>query len=213
MTKKYDTLVLIGRFQPVHNAHAAMIARATKLAKQLIIIVGSANQPRTYKNPWTSHERRLMLQYVCNTIPDTECAVRFEENIDTIYNNAAWASRVQAIVAKHTIPGENIAIIGHKKDDTRYYLDMFPQWGYEDVESVEPLNATNVRELYFRRDANINFLANVIPKPVCAFLDTWKNSSEHEQIIREREFAEVYKRQFSGLQYEPVFVTVDVVYV
>ena len=54
MTKKYDTLVFIGRFQPVHNAHLEIIRRATTLARQVVIIVGSANQPRTYKNPFTS---------------------------------------------------------------------------------------------------------------------------------------------------------------
>ena len=100
--KQYHTLVLIGRFQPVHSAHAEIIRRAAKMAKQVIIIVGSANQPRTYKNPWTSKDRELMLQNVINEIDDTmdECMIRVEHNIDTVYNDTAWASRVQAIVGK-----------------------------------------------------------------------------------------------------------------
>ena len=58
--KKYHTLVLIGRFQPVTVAHAEIIRRAMVMAKQLVIIIGSANQPRTYKNPWTSKDREMM---------------------------------------------------------------------------------------------------------------------------------------------------------
>ena len=72
---KYNTLVLIGRFQPVHNAHYEIIRRATQLAKQVVIIVGSAKQPRTYKNPWTGHERRLMLQNVCDSF-ESDCSIR-----------------------------------------------------------------------------------------------------------------------------------------
>jgi len=211
---KYDTLVLIGRFQPVHNAHAEIIRRASQLAKQIIIIVGSAKQPRTYKNPWTGHERRLMLDNVCETIYKERCeaSFRIEENTDTIYNNPAWAVRVQAIVAKYTKSTDNIAIIGHKKDSTTAeYLNMFPQWGYEEVELIQPLNATNIRDLYFRRNANMNFLASVIPPSVRQWLEGWQCSPDYEQIIKEREHIETYKKQYSSLPYAPVFVTTDAV--
>ena len=218
MTKKYHTLVLIGRFQPAHNAHAAIIRRATTLAKQVIIIVGSAKQPRTYKNPWTSHERRLMLQNVCddiyndNLLKDNECAIRIEENIDTIYNDQAWAARIQTIVAKYTASDNKIGIIGHKKDDqTSSYLQMFPQWGYENVELIEPLHATNIRDLYFRNNANMNFIAGVMPSVIYRLLDGWRDTPDYMQIIHEREFVDNYKKQYSSLPYAPVFVTVDAV--
>jgi len=208
---KYDTLVLIGRFQPVHNAHAEIIYRASQMAKQLIIIVGSAKQPRTFKNPWTGYERRTMLHNIIASIRTT-CDIRIEENTDTIYNNPAWAGRIQAIVGKYTKSTDNIAIIGHKKDSsTTEYLEMFPQWGYEDTPSIQPLNATNIRDIYFRKDTNINFLASVVPQPVLQLLEDWKVSDEYEQVIHEREFVDMYKKQFASLQYDPVFVTVDAV--
>ena len=62
MSKKYDTLVLIGRFQPFHNAHLEIIKRSTALCDKLIVITGSAAQPRTYKNPFTSQEREQMIK-------------------------------------------------------------------------------------------------------------------------------------------------------
>ena len=213
MTKQFDTLVLIGRFQPVHNAHVEIIRRAAAQANQVIIIVGSAKQPRTYKNPWTSHERRLMLQNVVDQIVPDESgvSVRIEENIDTIYNDQAWAVRVQAIVAKYTSAGDKIGIIGHRKDDTSFYLSMFPQWGFSEVELIQPLNATNIRDLFFRRDANMNFLSSVLPQPVLRMLEGWKGSPDYEQVIKEREFVESYKKQYSSLPYAPIFVTVDAV--
>ena len=97
MTKKYDTLVLIGRFQPLHSAHLEIIKRATALTDQLVIIVGSANQPRTYKNPFTFDERAGMIKSATRGL---NMQVFVEPNTDTIYNDQAWAVRVQGIVSK-----------------------------------------------------------------------------------------------------------------
>lgn len=211
--KKYHTLVLIGRFQPVTVAHAEIIRRAMEMAKQLVIIIGSANQPRTYKNPWTSKEREMMLSNVVRDLPDAQCMVRLEHNIDTIYNDQAWVTRVQKIVAKYTLNEDHIGIIGHKKDESSFYLDSFPQWVFEEIELLQPLNATNVRDLYFRLDANMNFIHGVLPPSVSRMLEGWWDTPEYNQVVAERLFVEQYKKQYSSLPYAPVFVTVDAVVV
>ena len=209
MSKKYDTLVYIGRFQPVHSAHLEIIRRALQLADQVIIIVGSANQPRTYKNPFTSQERELMLR---ESIKDlTGAPIRIEHNIDTIYNDQAWATRVQGLVAKNTLSSDKIGIIGHDKDESTFYLKMFPQWKRENVELIEPLNATDIRDLYFRKQANLRYLSAVVPAAVNQFLYEFVTTLEYEQIIREREFVAEYKKQYESLPYPPIFVTTDAV--
>jgi bifunctional NMN adenylyltransferase/nudix hydrolase len=206
--KKYDTLVFIGRFQPIHNAHVEIIRRATELAKQVIIIVGSAKQPRTYKNPFTAHERTDLLKLVYQ-VGDKNTSIRLDTNTDTIYNDDAWAIRVQSIVAKYTYAGEKIGIIGHKKDLTSDYLNMFPQWSLEEVESIEPLHATDIRDLFFRRDVNMNFVKHVVPANVFMFLENFRNTREFEQIVKEREFLIECKRPYVSLPYPPIFVTSD----
>jgi bifunctional NMN adenylyltransferase/nudix hydrolase len=208
MSKKYDTLVLIGRFQPFHNAHLEIIKRATALANGLIIITGSANQPRTYKNPFTSIERERMIKAATSGL---SLGIVVEANPDTIYNDQAWAVRVQSIVAKYTTPNEKIAIIGHKKDESSFYLDMFPQWAFEDVEEIEPLSAVNIRDLYFKRDCNMSFIKGVVPRTTFDFLEQFKSTPEYEQVIREREFVIKYKQQYASLPYPPIFSTADAV--
>ena len=210
MSKKYDTLVLIGRFQPFHTAHLLLASRATALANKLIFICGSANQPRTYKNPFVFAERRQMIYEATRGFTGV-LNVIIEPNPDTIYNDQAWAVRVQALVAKNTDPGERIGIIGHRKDPSSFYLDMFPQWGFEEVELLEPLDATDIRELYFKRDVNMNFIKGVVPATTFDFLEGFKDSPDYEQIIREREFVVEYKKQYAGLKYPPIFVTSDAV--
>lgn len=208
MSKKYNTLVLIGRFQPFHNAHLEIVKRATALCDKLVIVVGSARQPRTYKNPFSFDERRNMIRAATAGL---SMQISIEPNIDTIYNDNAWAVRVQQIVAQHTIPGDRIGIIGHKKDDSSFYLDMFPQWGYEDVELVEFLSAVNIRDLYFKSDLNFNFLKSVVPESTLEFLESFSKTKEYEQIIREREFVANYKKQYASLPYPPIFSTADAV--
>jgi bifunctional NMN adenylyltransferase/nudix hydrolase len=208
MSKKYDTLVLIGRFQPFHTAHLLLAHRATALADKVIFIVGSANQPRTYKNPFTFAERYKMIKYATGGLA---LDIQVEANPDTIYNDQAWAVRVQTLVAKHTKPGDRIGIIGHKKDPSSFYLDMFPQWGFEEVELLEPLDATDIRELYFKRDVNMKFIKGVVPQTTYDFLDEFKDTAEYEQVIKEREFVVNYKKQYASLPYPPIFSTADTV--
>ncbi len=206
--KKYDTLVFIGRFQPLHLAHLEIMKRATALCDQLIVIVGSANQPRTYKNPFTFAERSQMIQDAAGSL-GLELIV--EPNIDTIYNDQAWAVRVQNIVAENTRPGAQIAVIGHKKDESSFYLNMFPQWGFVNIDLIEPLNATDVRDLFFRTDFNSNFIKNVLPPSTYNLLMEFSKTPDFAQIIREREFVASYKKQYASLPYPPIFVTADAV--
>lgn len=214
MSKKYDTLVLIGRFQPFHNAHLEIVKRATALCDKLIIVVGSSRQPRTYKNPFSFEERARMIREATMGL---SLQISIEPNIDTIYNDQAWAVRVQQIVAKHTWdnygPKDDmkVGIIGHKKDDSSFYLDMFPQWGYEDVELVEFLSAVNIRDLYFKEDLNFNFLKSVVPESTLTFLENFSTTEEYAQIIRERKFIAEHNKQYAGLKYPPIFSTADAV--
>ena len=208
MSKPYGTIMLIGRFQPLHNAHLEIIKRCAKLTDQLVIIAGSAKQPRTYKNPFTFSERRGM---ILAATAGLSMQVYVEPNIDTIYNDQAWAVRVQGIHSKYRILGTKDAVIGHKKDDSSFYLDMFPQWEYINVEQIEPLSAVDIRDLYFRNDANMRFIQGVVPETTFNFLEVFKETPEYGQIIREREFVANYKKQYASLPYPPIFSTADAV--
>ena len=61
--------VVLGRFQPFHKGHAAMIIAAENYRKEnnpelkLIIAVGSSNRPQTLKNPWSDSERIEMILF------------------------------------------------------------------------------------------------------------------------------------------------------
>lgn len=213
MSKRFDVAVVIGRFQPVHNAHVEMLRRAGEQAERVIVVVGSAHKPRTYKNPWVSRERAAML--IEATVPlqkSTGAKYVIEHNRDTIYNDQAWAVRVQELVNKNCDPDAKIALFGHKKDPSSFYLNMFPQWEFVEQELIENLNATQIRQIYFSPDTfNFNWFSGVLPDSTIAYLRWFKDSPEYRTIVREKEFLEKYRKQFEVLPYPPIFVTADAV--
>lgn len=230
--KKYDVLVFIGRFQPIHNSHLDIIEHAYRLASDVVIIVGSANQPRTVKNPWTQDERATMIKGALwdRRIDQYDPHVHIEYNEDSPYNDEAWVTRVQNIVAKYTnkyvgrwSPGMGIAqkearvgIIGHKKegDLSTFYLDYFPQWDFVDFGEYSAINrvdATYIRDIYLNPTLIIDGIKEAVSKSVFHYLLNWRNTAEYKNLVAEKEFMDKYKAQYSSMPYPPTFVTADAV--
>jgi len=209
---KYDLVIFIGRFQPLHNAHVEIIQRAFTYAPEVLVAVGSSFLPQTFKNPFTFLDRETII-YESVEVPKS-CDLTVVPIVDTVYDNQAWAVRLQNIVEKEFTRGRpsKVAIIGHHKDESSFYLDMFPQWDVIEVSAIEPLNATSIRELYFDPiKVNLNFIKGVVPEYTLQYMTEFMETEEYRQIVREREFIDNYKKQFASLAYPPVFVTADAV--
>ncbi len=56
--------LFIGRFQPLHKGHIAVIRNLIKKYDKVIVGIGSAEKSRTKTNPFTADERRVMLEIV-----------------------------------------------------------------------------------------------------------------------------------------------------
>jgi bifunctional NMN adenylyltransferase/nudix hydrolase len=135
---------------------------------------------------------------------------------DSMYNDQAWAIRVQSAIDaacyRHFGSADlKIGIIGHEKDESSFYLKMFPQWEHIDVELIETLHSTDIRSMYFAYGMTRSYLKGVIPTWVYDQLETFSKTEEFSQVVRERDFIRDYKKQFAALPYPPVFVTADAV--
>ena len=226
----YDYLVFILRGQPFHLGHKSVIDIAFKRANNVILFLGSANRPRSPRNPWTFEERREMIEAAYRV--GKPCPLYIEPLNDHLYVDNNWVKEVQATVQRlvelSDIPNPKIGLIGHAKDNSSYYLKKFPQWG----ESVEVggykehhlCNATDIRELYFMPEhwdiANQPGLTydrwkDDCPDTTIDFLDSFKLTKEYEHLRDEQEYCEQYKKdhQYPGKPYKPIQVTVDAVVV
>ena len=61
MEKKYKVGLYIGRFQPFHMGHLSIVKRALKECDTLVIAIGSSQENRTKKNPFTFEERKAFI--------------------------------------------------------------------------------------------------------------------------------------------------------
>ena len=209
----YDTAILIGRFEPVHTGHLALLQRALDEAHQVIVIVGSAFQARTPKNPFTWQERAEMLLGSLSE-PDRERVSVVP--VRDYYDEQRWVRAVQVAVSARTKPGERIGLVGHFKDATSSYLSQFPGWQLIPMERQGRIDATMIRDAYFGATAETIPIAlspfhDVLPKPTRTLLEKFATQSDYAELQNEWRMLRGYREAWAAAPYPPVFVTVDAV--
>lgn len=213
MGKKYDLIIYIGRFQPPHLAHIKLMEMALDRAKELLVLVGSAVQPRTTKNPWTWQERAEMGK---QSLP-SDARVRFLPLHDVLYNDQQWVLNVQSAVEEvATMIGadpDKIAIIGHSKDDTSYYLQMFPQWKAIDAPNIDDIHAADIRAAYWMMQPEDfdDKIGSKLPEAIHNYLKAFALRPEYEQLVKEYKFLLNYWSAWEGLRHPVQFITCDAV--
>ncbi len=219
---EYDYLVFIGRFEPFHNGHAAVARHALGKAGKLVFLVGSADTPRTIRNPWTVAERAVMIQAALDGDADR---LLIRPLRDHLYNEAQSIAGVQRTVAEavRSDGGDaaqaRIGLVGMDKDASSYYLREFPQWPLVDVQHTETLSATELRRYLFEA-GDIDFhgallmLRGNVPAPVYEMLEAFRrNSPAYAQLVAEYRFIQQYRAAWKDAPYPPTFVTTDAVVV
>lgn len=218
----YDYLVFIGRFEPFHNGHAAVARLALSRARKVIFLIGSADTPRTTRNPWSVPERQVMIEAA---LPEAANRLIFRGLRDHLYNEAQWVANVQrlvgeAIASDPAAPAEpRIGLVGKDKDASSYYLREFPQWSLIDAAHTETLSATELRRYLFEANqvnthGGLMLIRANVPGPVFEMLDAFRRSSPaFAQLVREFEFLRDYRAQWTQSPYPPTFVTTDAVVV
>lgn len=222
MDKKYDMAVFIGRLEPFTEAHRRNVQTALNNAKKVTVIIGSANAPRSHRLPFTFEERAAMVKAA---FPADADRIYCEPVEDTIYNDEQWVKNVQAAV-KHAFtaafgawhPLAKVALVGHGKDSTSFYLKLFPQWESINVPNHKNINATDVRKKFFSVDSMYEPIMNVLsldelPQSTIDFLHKFSMSPDYSNIVDEYEFVKKYRSAWDAAPFPPTFVTVDSVIV
>ncbi|CAN7208290.1 bifunctional nicotinamide-nucleotide adenylyltransferase/Nudix hydroxylase [Acidovorax sp. LjRoot117] len=209
----YDTAIYIGRFEPVHTGHLALLQRALDSARNVIVVVGSAWQARSPKNPFTWQEREAMLH---EALPAADRARVRVLPVRDYYNEAVWVQAVRRGVAEIAGADANIGLVGHFKDATSSYLSAFPGWQLIHVERQGRIDATAIRDAYFGAtpatvQAALAPLAAEIPPSTLTALERFAHTPHYPALQEEWRMLRRYREAWSAAPYPPVFVTVDAV--
>ena len=214
MNKKYDFGIVIGRFQPFHLAHQNLIQHSLSLAEKVIVILGSARSASDVKNPFTPAMREEIIR-AC--FPEDAKRLIFRSVRDYPYNDHVWTAEVQNIVSEISEEDSaKIAMVGFFKDRSSYYLNLFPQWHFEEFyisdKKLLSLNATLIRERFFTESEDWK---EFLPTQVSAALDVFRQTEIFPNLQKEFAYLQKYKAdtKFVGVPYQATFLTTDAVVV
>jgi len=219
---KYDLLVFIGRFQPLHLGHNSVINKALTLSKRVLVLVGSANRSRCERNPWTFEERKLMI--TANYLNEYQNGRLIVKPLnDHMYHDDLWVQETQDTIRKavlSSLEGNNehhysdglndvsVGLIGCEKDHTSYYLNLFPTFGSERVDYVVPLNSTDIRNIYFD-SGDLDKIESAVTSTTKTALGAFTWTQEYSKLQDEIAFNKQYKE--SVAKYPRIEHTVDAV--
>jgi bifunctional NMN adenylyltransferase/nudix hydrolase len=212
---QYDYTVFIGRFRPFHNGHLAVVKRAIALGRHAIVMVGSCGQARSHRNPFVFREVEAFIRG----------SLSVEENLRLTvvplmdrYNDVAWTRDVlvaarNVILQRQQEPrAAKVCLIGHHKDQSSDYLDLFPQWAKEGVADTTKLSATPIRDDYFAdAKAAIATWSEAVPACVGGFMESFAATSDYARLVEEAEAVRAHKALWKDAPYEPTFTSADAV--
>ncbi|MBU2724805.1 bifunctional nicotinamide-nucleotide adenylyltransferase/Nudix hydroxylase [Acidithiobacillus ferridurans] len=212
MPENFDLLVFIGRFQPVHSSHLSIMQAALHRARRLLVLVGSTNVTRSTKNPFSFAERSVMIRA---SMGELESRVQVCPIKDYPYMEDLWVKGVQDAVqtAALELGAQSIGLIGHEKDESSYYLRMFPQWPLVESPNIDGRSATELRDLILAPNGRGSHLVleSAMPSACVEFVEEFRRLPQYQRLVNEHAFLKSYHRQFASYPYPPVFVTVDAV--
>lgn len=136
MSKEHQLGFLCGRFQPPHSGHKLLIEIAAKHCDTVLILIGSAQESGTLRNPFSLETRIKMLKAMCRGILDSNIIIEGIDDLKNEYNDSySWGDyliqKIKEITGRFpdcTIYGDDSAVGITKR--TSWYRD-------EDSERME----------------------------------------------------------------------------
>lgn len=228
-----DVTVYIGRFNPFHLGHAYVLEQALKTSKLVIVLVGSAGQARSPKNPFTIEERDQIIDswYSMTKRANKEFGELIVLPVRDFASNNVWIKSVQHTVKRAMTKFcrerdcilTDVYITGSDRDDSTWYLHAFPQWKQNLIPAMshEPgrdtdLSATSVRKILYESALNSQDMARLekkLPKTTVAFIDRFvsNKAAELDRLRVEYKFILDGKAKWAVAPYPVTFNTADAV--
>ncbi|MDZ7747378.1 MAG: nicotinamide-nucleotide adenylyltransferase [Halobacteriales archaeon] len=123
----------IGRFQPYHEGHHAMVERIAGEVDELVLGIGSADQSHTARNPFTAGERVMMLTKATADLDIVTYAVPIED----LNRNAVWVSHVQSMSPNFDVAYSNNPLVVRLFEEAGVEVRSSPMFRREEFEGTE----------------------------------------------------------------------------
>lgn len=171
------------RMQPLHNGHKMIIDAMVSRCAISIVGLGSCQESRTKKNPFTIEERKFMVRQIFGD------SVKFVELYDIgAKNNKEWVDYCFTMISKSGFPLPNTYFTG-SDEDAKWYVDYFYPENFDgDFKETQIDDYGRRRTIYsLERHKNSIPSATEIRQSLIDGDDTWKKHiplSNHEFVSK-----------------------------
>jgi bifunctional NMN adenylyltransferase/nudix hydrolase len=213
---RFDAAVVIGRFQPFHEGHRLLLVHALELAPEVIVVIGSAHQARSPRDPWTWEERASAIR---DSVPAAKRDRIAAVPVRHYYDEKRWRAQVVRRVQERL--GEerrHVVLVDGIEDRSSRRLGDFAGYARRSVPRQSNIDASALRDLYFGAaqagppsgDVGLSDeLTRVLPESSRRLLRDFAATEEYARVASEWEALRRYRTLWKAAPFTPVFVTVD----
>ena len=125
--------IYIGRFQPYHNGHHAMVDHIVDEVDELVLGIGSADASHTTRNPFTAGERVMMVTKAVEDVAVPTYVVPIED----IDRNAVWVSHLQSMAPEFDVAYSNNPLVVQLFEESGIEVRQSPMFDRERLEGTD----------------------------------------------------------------------------
>ena len=226
----HDLAVFVGRFQPFHKGHLALLQHALSEAQRCIVVIGSAFHARSPRHPFSWQQRAEMIR---RALPETDRERVSFVPVRDHHEDAPWIAEVRQAIASANKANTakaattftagstgstdatgsaptTVLLVGHRKDATTAYLDWFPEWQLTTLSVASTATARAARDALFGATDD-GPLRAMVPLPAFDFLAIWRNEPTFAALQEEWTMLRDYRATWAAAPWPPTLVTVDCV--
>ncbi len=181
----FDIGVFTMRARPFGPQHLYNIVEGLKQAKVLFVVIGSAMEPINFRNPFTIYE---VSQMVRGSLTPEQNERVYLFGMPDFDSDLKWVTQMQQLVRQSAdeigIENPSVALVGHAKDESGYYLRMFPQWGRISTGNWQDgYSSTGIRKALYENPNS--YMDMGLPKGTEVFLRQWIHSDAFRRMQAE----------------------------
>ena len=186
-TKVFKRGLIIGRFAPAQLGHNKLIDTGLKLCESTLVLVGSAQESGTLRNPYDIETRINIIKKAHPGIPDDVLMIRGINDLKNEFNNDySWGNYVKEEVIRHQGEFSDIAIYGNDPVKRSWF------------------KANELAELYMPRDEiSATYVRGLI---LIGDKEEWKKTTSHfihdmyDELREKLMSVPVYKEIYSSME-------------
>jgi bifunctional NMN adenylyltransferase/nudix hydrolase len=200
--RPHKRAIVVGRFQPLHSGHIDMIRGALKVADKVLVVIGSAWEAQTLKNPFTYEMRKAMVEAeFAAEIKDARIVV---DGLEDYASLKKWDNKLLQLANKHFYTSQGVVWYTYGKDaSTKDYINackVFNKHMHSPTNAL--IDATSIRNDFY--DGVETLGLKHISNDVAIRLHSFKLTEEYEAFVKEWKALKEYRQLW-----QPLKITID----